>query len=161
MRHALLGIGLLASCSITLANDCEVILKATEARTNRPQWHSVTRVDDGRVIETIKVGGKFYANRDEGWLKVLTNLDDQERRFVSQARSGLVKLSECKRQGEETVRDIPTTVWSMKIEVEGQPAADVLVYIGTKDGLPYAQSTAHTKSEYKYVGVTVPKLLGK
>lgn len=161
MRHGLLGMGLLASCAIALADDCEIILKATEARANRLQWHSVTRVDDGRVIETIKTGGKFYANRDDGWLKVPANLDDQERRFVSQVRTGLVKLSECAKQGEETVREVPTVVWSMKIEAEGKPATDVLVYIGAKDGLPYAQSTAHTKTEYKYVGVTVPKLTGK
>jgi hypothetical protein len=161
MRYWLLGMGLLASCGGVMADDCDAILKATEARIRQPHWQSVTRVDDGRVIETIKASGKFYANRDDGWLKVPTNLDDQERRFVSQVRSGQIKLTECKQQGEETVRGSATLVWSMKIEAEGKPSTDVLVYIGAKDGLPYAQSTAHTKTEYKYAGVTVPKLVGK
>ncbi len=142
----------------TLDPACEPILKASEARISQPRWKTETVLRSETKIETIKVINVFYANRDGKWAKLATNLDEQERKFVAQLRSGAVQISNCKPEGEEKVGEIDTTVISMHLQAEGGAALDALLYIGKKDGLPYAQSSLNTKTTYQYKNVFAPRL---
>jgi hypothetical protein len=156
---SLAGALTLAAPAHALDAACEPILKASEARTKQVRWHSVTVLRDDRKIEAIKVNGKFFSSRDGVWIKQPANLDDMEHKFVLAARAGgQVTLSECKVQGDESVDGIPTTVYSVHIQIEGAPAVDVLSYINKTDGLPYAQSSANSKTVFTYKNVQVPKL---
>ena len=142
----------------TLDPACDPILKASEARISQPRWKTETVLRNETKIETIKVINVFYASRDGKWAKQPANLDEQERQFVAQLRSGKVAISNCKDEGEEKIGEIDTNVISMHLQVGSGAGLDVRLNIGKKDGLPYAQSSTNTKTTYQYKNVFAPRL---
>jgi hypothetical protein len=136
---------------------CESILKAIETRISQPSWKSETIINGETQIANMKVRGKFYNGRDGRWAPQSANLDDQERQFIAQVREGVITISKCEEKGEEKIDGIDTTIISMTLQTEGKQAINATVSIG-KNGLPYAQSSEHTKTAYRYKNLFPPKL---
>lgn len=136
---------------------CESIIKACEARTNVPAWQSVMEVGSTK-LEALKANGQYYMRRNGGEWKKTVSIDDTERDFVAQMKSGQIKLSDCKNEGSEMVEGVDTNVITYQIEMPGAPAARSKLRIGKADGLPYAQSSDTMKAGYQYKNVAAPNL---
>ena len=136
---------------------CEMVLKASEARIDQPAWHSITETG-GMRMEAIKANGQFYRRTSEKWTKFPVNIDDTERKLLTQIRSGELKMTQCKVVGSDSVDGIPVTVVSSRTELKGAPPGDAKLYIGKLDGLPYRQTGEKFTVVYRYKGVVAPKL---
>jgi hypothetical protein len=149
---------LLACPAYALDPACESILAASEARIKQKSWHSVTILRGEQKIESMKVRGKFYGNRDGKWVTQTVNLDEQEQAVLEKMRSTEVLVSECVMKAEEVLDGINTIVMRMHLQVVKGPGLDVQINIGKDDGLPYAQFSNNTETRYHYKKLVPPKL---
>jgi hypothetical protein len=156
----ILSLSLLSTAALAASIDpaCEPVVKAIDARISQKAWKTDTIVDEANKISTMKVGGKFYKGRDGKWFLQPINLDEQERTIITQIRNGTVSLANCEMKGEEKIDGVDTNIISMTLQAEGTPAIDVQMAIGKNDGLPYAQTSEHVKTTYRYKNLFPPKL---
>lgn len=138
---------------------CEQVLQAGEVRANQLAWHSSTEIKKGFTVEALKANGKFYSKSNQDpWKIAASDFDAAARKFSSDARKGIITISECKDEGTETVDGIDTTVISYHLDVIGTPPVKGKIYIGEGDGLPYIQTSNEMESHVRYKGVKEPKL---
>ncbi len=137
---------------------CNPLLAASEARMKQPAWHSVTIINGSMRMESVKINGSFFLQRDGKWMASPVNIDVAEKEMLAQIRSGEIKITQCKSAGGDIVDGIPVNVFKSRIEVRGVPAADSTLYIGKRDGLPYRQSGTSVEVSYKYKNISVPRL---
>ena len=136
---------------------CEPVLKASEARISQPAWHSISKVG-AMSVEMIKADNQFFRKVGDKWTKFPVNIDDTERKFIAQMRSGEGKLTECKVVGSDIVDGVPVTIISSRTELKGAPPAESKLAIGKLDGLPYRLTGNNVTAVYSYKGVVAPPL---
>lgn len=136
---------------------CETYLDAAEKSSAQPARHNLTLLDDGTRIESISIGGDFYALSGGTWRKIKMDVAGAERKLYADIRSGRIKLDGCSKLGNETLDGVATSVVSYTITIPGTEPASAQAYIG-KDGLIHGQSSPQMKLRYRYAGVTAPKV---
>lgn len=157
---SLVGLGLAASAVAEIDPACAPVMKASLARASAPAWEAVTvSSPDNFKMETMHAGGQSYMRMDgKGWKKSPVDLTKGEQQVVDMINAGDIKLSNCKDGGDSTVNGIPTRITTYTVEMAGQPASAATLHVGKADGLPYAQISDETKTQFRYIGVTAPKL---
>lgn len=138
---------------------CDPLLKASEAKLVQVTWHSVTE-STGIKLEAIKVDGQFFMQMDGKWKKLPVDIMDKaEKTAITQMQEGIIKVTNCKDEGSETLDGMEMTVLSYTSEVpeSGVPAENAKLYIGKDDGLPYKNSSENTTATYHYKDVVAPK----
>ena len=152
---------MLGTSSISFALDpaCEEVLKPSEARTNAPAWQSTTELRPGLTLEAMKVNGTFYKKMTGGtWNVSPVSIDQMDKQFATDARSGKLKMSDCKNAGSETFDGVDSNVITYQIEIGTAPAASGKLLIGKSNGLPIMQLTGASKVIYQYKNVPAPSL---
>lgn len=138
---------------------CEPIIKSSEAKIAQPAWHSVTGMGELK-LEAIKVDGESFIQVEGEWKKSPMSLDDAEEAAIAEMQEGKIKVTDCKEEDSEMLDEMEVTVLSYTSEVpaSGLPAANVKLYIGKDDGLPYKFSSGNATATYRYKDVTAPEL---
>jgi hypothetical protein len=157
----LLGLGMSSIAFAGLDAACMPVIKASETRAAAPMWESVTVISPSNFkMEAMKVGGQFYSRTTgaKNWSKSPINLSEAELKSIAEIKAGKIKVSQCKTGANETIDGVVMQVLTYTVEMTGAPAAVSKLYIGKSDGLPYAQTSAHVKTRFRYTGITAPKL---
>ena len=150
----------LAAPAYAVDSTCEAVLKANEASLKVNTWAKVMVVN-GKTpfkMEIRKVDGQYYSSSAGKWMKQAPLFGAAVADFVAKARTGEVKISNCKNEGAKVVEGIDTVAISFTVEMKGAPAARSTVMIGKADGLPYAETADNVQTNYRYKNVTVPPL---
>ncbi len=150
----------LVAPAYALDSACESVLKANEANLKLNTWAKMMGVNGKPRIkmEIRKIDGQFYSSSAGQWTKQAPSFGAAVADFVAKARTGEVKISNCKNEGAKVVEGVDTVAISFTVEMKGAPAARSTVMIGKADGLPYAETAENVQTNYRYKNVTVPPL---
>ncbi len=157
----LLGLSVSSIAFAGLDAACMPVIKSSETRAAAPTWESVTVVSPSNFkMEAMKVGAQFYTRMTgaKNWSKAPFNLSEAELKSIAEIKSGKIKVSQCKAGANETIDGVVMQVLTYTVEMTGAPATTAKLYVGKSDGLPYAQTSAQTKTRFRYTGITAPKL---
>lgn len=167
-RNILAVLGILAFFSETgHAADaaCAPVAQAILARSQAPMEETTTVIPSFKVsINMIRVQGKSYTRTGSDtqpgkWMTAFEDLASAERTMAEQMKSGEIRLSGCKAEGDAVVDGVPVKVISFSITSPGssKPGSGV-IKIGKADGLPYVFTAMGNDTQSRYKDVKAPKI---
>lgn len=141
---------------------CEPIMTTMATELKEPTWHRTVEMKTGSGtmrIEMIKVGEQIFRRMGATpWQKMPMTAATLNEMGGQMLASGKLKLSACRRVGEEVVGGVRAGIFEYTSTLEGVPKPyTARVWIGVSDSLPYKIVSDTLTQSTVYKGVTVPK----